>query len=282
MSEAWEENDSVVTGRRAGRPRKGDKPRVPYDQLDKILVYGEIGQDEHGNNTLVFPSYRELALRYGVSHSLISQYAKKKNIKRRREEAQNRIQVQAEQKLVAARSDALALGKEEELRIIDAYLAGFEKAIEEGRVRFDNPSDFNTMLRLKRFIEGGADSRSEVHTTLSLEDLQGRHQQAMRDARVVSVEESGVVEENDKLAGGGGVVTGELPAGEKETTQEPEADEDEAQAPEPGFHRDSGPPYPVATTDPPPTFSTEQPAEMHGQFDGELPDDDPSLTGMQP
>jgi len=35
------------------------------------------------------------------------------------------------------------------------YLVGFEQALGEGRVRFDNPTDFNTMLRLKEFILGG-------------------------------------------------------------------------------------------------------------------------------
>ena len=57
---------------------------------------------------------------------------------------------------------------------------GFEQALDEGRVRFDNPADFNTMLRLKEFTKGNADSRAEVHASLSLESLQARHRQMMR------------------------------------------------------------------------------------------------------
>src|SRR5690606_39612532 len=84
------------------------------------------------------------------------------------------------QKLVELRATALALSKDDELRIIDSYLAGFEKALTEGRVRFDNPGDFNTMVRLKEFIQGGADSRQEIHAVLSLEELQARPRRMLK------------------------------------------------------------------------------------------------------
>ncbi len=47
-------------------------------------------------------------------------------------------------------------------------------------MRFDNPGDFNTMVRLKEFVMGGADSRQEIHASLSLEDIQARHQRMIR------------------------------------------------------------------------------------------------------
>jgi hypothetical protein len=99
-----------------------------------------------------------------------------------------------EEKLVEVRAEALTLSKEEEVRIIDRYLRQFEQAIIDERVRSDSPSDFNTMLRLKAFILGGADSRSEVHATFSLEKLQERHALALKDAREVTPAEMGFVE----------------------------------------------------------------------------------------
>lgn len=153
---------------------------MPYEELDRILVFGEIVQCEDGESTTVYyPSYRDLALRFSVSHSLIAQYAKKHDCMRRREEAKARIAAKADQKLVELRANAVALSKDDALRIIDNYLGGFEKALSEGRVRFDNPGDFNTMLRLKEFIQGGADSRQEIHASLSLEDIQARHRRTM-------------------------------------------------------------------------------------------------------
>jgi hypothetical protein len=175
--------------RRGGRPRKSEGPRVPYEELDRILVFGEVVPCEDGNGTtVVYPSYRELAERYGVSNSVIAEYAKTHNVQRRRRDAQARIQAKAENKLVEMRATAIALSKDDELRIIDGYLSGFEKALGEGRVRFDNPADFNTMVRLKEFVMGNADSRQEIHAALSLESLQARHRQVMRVAEASPAE----------------------------------------------------------------------------------------------
>lgn len=176
---------------RGGRPTKAEGPRVPYEEVDKILVFGEVVPVGRGDETTVyFPSYREIAERYGVSNSVISDYAKSRNVQRRRKEAQLRVQAKVEQKVVELRATAIAFSKEDELRIIDSYLAGFEKAIAEERVRFDNPADFNTMVRLKEFVMGNADSRQEINASLSLEVLQTRHRQMMRTMDV-SPEERG-------------------------------------------------------------------------------------------
>ena len=183
------------SGRKNGRPKKGELPRVPYDELERILVFGELVTCEDGESTTVhYPSYRDLARRYNVSNSLISVFSKKHNCMRRRRDAQTRISAKADQKLVEIRSTALALSKEDELRIIDSYLAGFEKALAEDRVRFDNPSDFNTMVRLKEFIQGGADSRQEIHAALSLEDIQARHKRMMKEVEATSAKERGDTE----------------------------------------------------------------------------------------
>jgi hypothetical protein len=171
--------------RSRGRPRKGDAPLIDYDQLDKLLVYGELAPTDDGSGTAtVFPSYRQIGDRFGVSYAVISEYAKKHNCMARRERARARTQLRVEEKMVEARAEAIAVTKDRELQIIDAYLMGFEKAIGEGRVRFDNPTDYNTMARLKEFLQGGADSRPEVHAALSLDTLQGRH----RDTRRALVE----------------------------------------------------------------------------------------------
>jgi hypothetical protein len=161
------------SGRRSGRPRKSEPPRLPYDEVDRLLVFGEVVKTESGESTtVVYPSYREIARRYGVSHSLIAQYSKRHDCLRRRKEAKARIAVKTDQKLVEMRATAIAVSKDESLQIIDTYLAGFRDALAEGRVRFDNPTDFDRMCRLKEFMLGGADSRQEIHAALSLEDLQ--------------------------------------------------------------------------------------------------------------
>jgi hypothetical protein len=184
-----EEEDEFAPppARSRGRPRKGDAPLIDYEQLDKLLVYGELAPTDDGTGTTtVFPTYNQLGERFGVSVSVIRDYAKKHNTMARRERARLRTQLRVEDKMVETRAEAIAVTKERELQIIDAYLAGFEKAMTDGRVRFDNPTDYNTMARLKEFLLGGADSRPEVNATLSLDVLQARH----RDTRRAIVETS--------------------------------------------------------------------------------------------
>jgi hypothetical protein len=58
---------------------------------------------------------------------------------------------------------------------IDGYMQSFRQAMEEGRVRTDSAADFNTLARLKAFLEGKADSRQEVQGVITLEQMQERH-----------------------------------------------------------------------------------------------------------
>jgi hypothetical protein len=205
-------SDSDNSGNPIGRPRKGEGPRLPYEEIDRVLVFGDVVPCDDGKNTtVVYPSYRDLGRRYGVSHSLIADYAKKHNCMRRREVAQARIEEKTDQKLVELRATARAMSKDDELRIIDSYLAGFEKALSEGRVRFDNPGDFNTMVRLKEFVQGGADSRQEVHAILSLEELQARHRRMMKTLEASRTEELDEVNAVGSLLPGGHQETGENP-----------------------------------------------------------------------
>jgi hypothetical protein len=84
-------------------------------------------------------------------------------------------------------------------------------------VRADGASDFNTMMRLKAFLEGKADSRQEVHGTITLEDMQARHR-ALR-AQLESLDPA---------------VTGEVPPRERDRARgllEDSSSDDAAMAP---------------------------------------------------
>lgn len=180
--------------RKPGRPHKAEAPLVPYEEVDRLLVYGETTVLETGATTTLYPTHRELAERYGVSPSVIATYAKSHNCGRRREQAAARVAKRTEDKLVELRSEAIAVGEDRLVQMIDNFLLSFEKALEEGRVRSDNPTDVNTLARLKVFIMGGADSRHEIHTSLSLESLQERHARMLREVREATPEMGGVVD----------------------------------------------------------------------------------------
>jgi hypothetical protein len=164
-----------------GRPPKNAPPTFPRDEVDSLLVHGETTKCANGESTTIrYPSHAELARRYGVCRSLISRFSREKNCDRRRKEAQVRARQQADRHMVELRAKSIVISQDETVSIIDEYLEQFLEAVKEGRVRADNPADFNTMVRLKGFIMGGPDSRSEVHAKLSLETIQERHQQMVR------------------------------------------------------------------------------------------------------
>lgn len=168
-----------MAGSKTGRPRKGDGPSFPAEEVDRLLVHGEPKQVSDGEVEGVrYPSYRELAERYGVAHSLIARYAKQHNCMARRKQASKRVRQLSDDKLIELRADALAFSRDDQVRTIDRYLVKFEAAVAEGSVRFDNPSDFNLMCRLRAFLMGEAESRHEVYSGMpTLEELQQRYKE---------------------------------------------------------------------------------------------------------
>ena len=190
------------SSRARGRPRRADAPIVPWPEVDRLLVFGEKVKDEAtGREGVSFPSYNELAARYGVSKSRIGQYATRAKCLRRREEAREREQARYEQKVVERRAEARALGTEDVVQIIDGYIEGFRKAVDDGSVRFDSPADLDRLVRLKELMLGNADSRQEIQGGLTLDAIQQRHQRLRAQVDALTPELAGVAAgEND---GGG-------------------------------------------------------------------------------
>ena len=52
--------------RRPGRPRHQQAPVIPFAELDRLLVFGEVSMNDDGTANTVYPTYRELAEKYGV------------------------------------------------------------------------------------------------------------------------------------------------------------------------------------------------------------------------
>ncbi|MCP4603955.1 MAG: hypothetical protein GY847_26105 [Proteobacteria bacterium] len=165
---------------RTGRRSKNAGPAFPRDDVDRLLVHGEAVERDDGKGPSVhYPSFRELAERYGVSHGLIARYAKQHNCIQRREQTQKRAHEMADTKLAELRADELSVRKDDIVRIIDRFLIQFEEAIADSRVRCDNPSDYNVMVRLRAFVLGDADARSEIIGGLTIEDLEQRHKEML-------------------------------------------------------------------------------------------------------
>ena len=169
--------------------------------------------NDDGTSNTVYPTYRELAEKYGVAPSVIADYAKSHNTMHRRKYGEHRIEARRDEKIIEARATAEAITVAEMLALIDEFLIKFREALKEGRVRTDSPADVNTLIRLKSFLEGGADSRQEIRHMLSLEVLSERHERYMRDlesstpamAGIIDVRGEAVETEHAKANGLGGV-----------------------------------------------------------------------------
>jgi hypothetical protein len=97
--------------RGVGRPRKGTGPRINYAELDQLIVFGEPGVDPRC--AVRYPSYRELAVRYGVVTSVIAEYASKHDCQRRRKRAAARIRALADKMQIELRASAQVNGEAE-------------------------------------------------------------------------------------------------------------------------------------------------------------------------
>ncbi|MDH5672809.1 MAG: hypothetical protein OEZ06_11710 [Myxococcales bacterium] len=170
--------------KKIGRPRKREPQRIPHAELDKLLVFGEVVDGEDGSGPVVsYPSYRELARRYGVCHSVIATYARRYDRMRRRglaEPSGERTSASTRSSPRNARPTS-PWARPTPCASSTTTSAASSRHLIENRVRMDNPSDFNLMLRLKEFLDGGADSHSEVQAMFTLEDLQQRHRRMLRD-----------------------------------------------------------------------------------------------------
>jgi len=210
MTDTTEAN-AAQAAKKLGRPRKADPQRVDYHQLDTLLVMGEMRVDAERGPVTEYPSYRELAKRFGISHSLVAAYSSRHNCLRRREAASEKIRKVTDEKVIARRGTALAEAKERILAIIDRFLEEFGKALEEGRVRVDSVADLNTMVRLREFLQGGPDSRQEVRGMPSLEELSRRYAEAQRREREEGPHAGGVVQRDRSLSSGERALPAEPP-----------------------------------------------------------------------
>jgi hypothetical protein len=190
-----------------GRPRRADAPVVPWDEVDRLLVFGEkVKNTETGVEAVKFPSLAALGERYGVSRNRVWQYASKANCLKRREEMLLKTRAAYERKVVERRAEARALGTEDVVQIIDGYIEGFRKAVDEEKVRFDSPADLDRLVRLKELMLGNADSRQEIQGGLTLDAIQQRHQKLRAQVDALTPELAGTAADNPEGSGDDGAL----------------------------------------------------------------------------
>lgn len=193
--------DSPDPKPKRGRPRRGDRPPIAWDAIERGYVCGEVvRQLPDGSFERSYPSIRDLAAKFGVSRSLVGYHSRRHNWPEQRLAFRDKVRTEIHQNEARTR----ALEASDALAVLDAYLAKFREAVESGRVRVDTISDFNVAVRLKQFLEGGADSRQEVRGGITLEEIQERHRRMREQLATMDDALAGVVVPDDHGSGGNG------------------------------------------------------------------------------
>lgn len=194
----------AASRRRTGRPKAADAPIIPWHEIDKLLVFGEVIRDaKSGREMLKFPSIAILAKRYGCSRTLVWRYSSRAKCYARREEAKLKTQETYERKVIEKLANTQARAAVDVTAIVDSYIDGFRRALQDGKVRFDSPADLDRLVRLKELLSGAADSRSELQGQLTLAAIQSRHRQLRGQLDGMTPELAGTSAEGagDELAG---------------------------------------------------------------------------------
>ena len=191
------DKDKKSQQRDRGRPSKNDEPAISWEEVDALIVNGETVETENGTINK-FPSLREIGRRFGVSHTLISNYANQHNCYQRREQTTKRVKEMADTKLAELRSTEIALKNDDLVRAIERFLVKFEQALIEDRVRCDNPSDYNTMARLRALIIGDADARSELINNIDLDEMEKYNKEMEKSWKEAKAQVRGDVVEKGK------------------------------------------------------------------------------------
>ena len=194
--------------RRPGRPKRADAPKVPWPTIDAALVHGERQVDpKTGDEVLRYPSLAVLAERYGISRTLVWKYSQRARVYERRKEARAMVLARTDAKVIEKVSNSRAAATSDVAAIVDTFISGFRKALDEGRVRVDSASDLDRLVRLRELINGNADSRGELRGQLTLEAIQLRHRRLRGQLEGVTPELTGTQAQDagdDQAAGGGG------------------------------------------------------------------------------
>ncbi len=122
-----------------------------------------------------YPSCRELAKRFGVSHSLIIRFAREHDCHTRREYQQAKVLDLVAQNLSERHAQTLTDARSQTLATIDAFLLSFGELVQNKGLQCKSAGDFNLMARLREFLVGGADQRNEIKGSINLTILQIRY-----------------------------------------------------------------------------------------------------------
>lgn len=230
--------------RQRGRPRRGTEPEFDHRELDRLLVHGEFVEADGGRPSHRYPSYRELANRFGVGTTFINRFARRHNCLERRagsgaevkppeSATASQAQVPAADALPGGQPDATSLGSEEArtdggdarmLPTIRDIFVTWVRAVQGGEIRITSAGEIEKMMRIAADLDAEAQMRALIPEGVpTLDELQDIY-----EARVAAYAASSPAERGEVPIGiPGGDVVYDLPSPRHDDANGAELDEGE-------------------------------------------------------
>lgn len=194
--------DSSNSGRRpGGRPKGGFSATIDWDLGERLYVQGEIQAPKKEGDAPVLKEFSmlELSKRLGCSNAAVGLHAKRHDWGQKRADFKGQPFEARVRAMVKGDAKARARSTQTPLTILDAYIALFGDAVAQGKVRVDDIGAFDKAARLRAFLMGEAESRTETKQVVTLEAIQGRHAEVRKLMTEGDARASGVVEEGEVI-----------------------------------------------------------------------------------
>lgn len=156
--EVTDGDETISDAARRGRPRLGEEPDLDRTELERLLVHGDFETADHGPVSHHYPSFRELAQRFGVSKTIIQRFATRHNCIARRRPV-GALQPGAAE---AASGPSAPIASSVERRLYpSAREIAFEwvDQIKRGDVRIASAAELERLLRLAADLDAEARQR---------------------------------------------------------------------------------------------------------------------------
>lgn len=170
---------------RRGRPRAGTGPEIDHAELERLLVHGEFTTDADGEVTHRYPSFRDLAERFGISFTLVQRFARRHNCLERRagSGAQPPAEAPPPPPAAPAAPHAPATpGSAPMLPTVREIFVGWVKAVQAGEVRIASAGEIEKMMKIAADLDAEAQMRALIPVGVpTLEELQDLHEKLLRE-----------------------------------------------------------------------------------------------------
>ena len=179
---------------RRGRPRLGQEPDLDRTELERLLVHGDFETTDDGSVSHRYPSFRELADRFGVSKTVIQRFATRHDCLARRTRAGAH---EASPRPTASEPSTPTGASSAQGRLYpSAREIAFDwvEQIKRGDVRIASAAELERLLRLASDLDAEARQRELLPTGYpTIEEIEDFCEQRDREYGLTSPGERGEI-----------------------------------------------------------------------------------------